>query len=628
MEGNTPLGGIALIVLGTLLGPAASAQRRPAPRKAPTTMPAQPAAVPGASAQAGIRYKGIWEPISYPDDVHFFDVFFATADEGWVAGGANETAGGLILHTTDAGDHWEVQYGDPESSERAINELRFLDQTHGWAVQRTGSASRLLHTRDGKQWIVAGTIDENHNDYMFTSEKTGVSLSKDVIKVTADGGRTWKPVFPCAAKIQVNGLWQNVACEWRRLQFLTPSVAYAVAKSYDAPTELFLAETADGGATWSMVTQELTGYPEDAFFVDANTGYVRVGSPDTGQVYKTTDGGQTWTGMAASPGRRMQFADPEVGWALLYRKVSFTTDGGNRWNSREYAFPAPGSAFSLPRRDRGYVVGEHGMIYRYRIVPVEYTAKGMIPAPLLSGMDPLLEKEVQQLASQVQQLAKDTGIPPMDFTQDTTGAGGASGFSGSAAPAFGSPADTTGGAFSQSTSSGFGGAPSYNASGATAGGAFPGAVAGCPNMSPAGSSASFGASAQPSTNYGVADATPATTAPGGFSQDTSTPATASTAAPPSGVSTGFVQDTATATTAFNSVSTTVPQFVSKYRNLNLMLAGFQMAAQMPASVQCLRQSFQALRNIKDPQSATAAVANIQGQVGGLVRLVRMAFQRH
>jgi photosystem II stability/assembly factor-like uncharacterized protein len=114
---------------------------------------------------------------------------------------------------------------------------------------------------------------------MFTSETMGIQLSADVIKITLDGGRTWKPVFPCAAKIQANGLWQNLTCEWRRLQFVTPSIAYAAAKSYDARTELFLAKTTDGGATWSMITQELTDYAEDAFFVDSNTGYVRVGYP-------------------------------------------------------------------------------------------------------------------------------------------------------------------------------------------------------------------------------------------------------------------------------------------------------------------------------------------------------------
>jgi hypothetical protein len=35
----------------------------------------------------------------------------------------------------------------------------------------------------------------------------------------------------------------------------------------------------------------------------------------------------------------------------------------------------------LVARDRGYAVGGHGMVYRYRVVPVDYAAKGMIAAP-------------------------------------------------------------------------------------------------------------------------------------------------------------------------------------------------------------------------------------------------------
>jgi hypothetical protein len=41
------------------------------------------------------------------------------------------------------------------------------------------------------------------------------------------------------------------------------------------------------------------------------------------------------------------------------------------------------NAFSLPARDRAYVVGDHGMVYRYRIVPIEYSAKGILDAPAM-----------------------------------------------------------------------------------------------------------------------------------------------------------------------------------------------------------------------------------------------------
>lgn len=584
---------------------------------------ASAAAVP---QQSQIKYKGIWEPVSYPDDIHFFDAFFVTADEGWVAGGANQIAGGIILHTTDGGNHWEIQYGDPQSSDRAVTDLRFLDASHGWAVQRTNGASRLLHTRDGKLWMAAGTINVNLRDYMFTSETKGVALSGNVIEATQDGGRTWRQAFPCTAKVQVNGLWQNVLCQWQRLQFVTPTVAYAIARSQAPSPILFLAKTTDEGASWAMGTQELTGDPGDAFFLDELTGYVRAGSPDTGQMFKTTDGGNTWTGMAAAPGKRIQFADPEVGWAVNYRKVSFTTDGGNHWNSREYPFPAMTWAFSLPRRDRGYVVGEHGMIYRYRIVPSEYVAKGMIPAPLLSGIESPLETQVQQLATQVQQLAKDAGVPPMDFTQDASLAGGATGLSSPGTNPSVPLASPNGTAFASGTTPSSTAAP-FNPSAMMASGSFAGSVPGCPAVGLAASNMSTASSARPTTSNVGTIAAPSPASSYGFTQDTASTPPANATVATTEISGQFVQDTSTANTTLTAVSTTVPQFVGQYRNLNLTLTGWQMAAQMPASVLCLKQSFQALKNVKDPQATMAAVTNIQSQVGGLVRMVRMAFQK-
>jgi len=79
----------------------------------------------------------------------------------------------------------------------------------------------------------------------------------------------------------------------------------------------------------------------------------------------------------------MQFVDSEVSWSFYYNKLSFTTNGGTRWTSRTFAFPTSPRAFSLPSRRRAYVVGDHGMIYRYSVVPIEYAAKGMIEAPMM-----------------------------------------------------------------------------------------------------------------------------------------------------------------------------------------------------------------------------------------------------
>jgi hypothetical protein len=69
---------------------------------------------------------------------------------------------------------------------------------------------------------------------------------------------------------------------------------------------------------------------------------------------------------------------------VRYRTMTYTVNGGKQWTSREISFPASVIASSLPRPDRGYVVGEHGMVYRYRVVPVDYAAKGMLAAPMMT----------------------------------------------------------------------------------------------------------------------------------------------------------------------------------------------------------------------------------------------------
>jgi hypothetical protein len=53
------------------------------------------------------------------------------------------------------------------------------------------------------------------------------------------------------------------------------------------------------------------------------------------------------------------------------------------WNLRDFNFPAKVEDYSLASSQRAYVVGEHGMIYRYRVVPIDYRAKGTLDAPVM-----------------------------------------------------------------------------------------------------------------------------------------------------------------------------------------------------------------------------------------------------
>ena len=329
-------------------------------------------------------FKAIWEPVNFKSDVKLFDVHFADEQTGWVVGGATEMAGGVILFTKDAGRTWEVQYGDPQSSDRAVSTVRFLDGKHGWAVQQTPLNARLLRTTDGQNWDQVGMIEQHYADLTFTSELDGVYLVGETIYRTQDGGKKWQPVSACKVQAEIDGLTKNIDCEFSAVHFPSAQVGYAAAGSVYLKDLFFVFKTTDGGASWSPSSiPGSEGAAKAIFFTDPHVGYVRTGYPDSGRLYRTTNGGQSWAGIGVSPGERMQFADPGVGWSFHYNRLSFTTNGGTRWTSRTFAFPASTRAFSFPSRQRAYVIGDHGMIYRYSVVPAGYSAKGMIEAPMM-----------------------------------------------------------------------------------------------------------------------------------------------------------------------------------------------------------------------------------------------------
>jgi photosystem II stability/assembly factor-like uncharacterized protein len=330
------------------------------------------------------NFKAIWEPVNFKGDVKLFDVHFTDEQTGWVVGGATEMDGGVILYTKDAGRTWEVQYGDPQSSDRAVSDVRFLDGKHGWAVQDTPLNARLLRTTDGQNWDQVGTIEHHFADLTFTSELEGTYLVSETIFRTQDGGKKWQPVSHCKVQAEIEGLTKNIDCEFSAVHFPSAQVGYVAAGSVYLKDLFFIFKTSDGGVNWkSSNVPGSEGAAKAIFFTDPNVGYVRTGYPDSGRLYRTTDGGQSWTGIGASPGNKMQFVDPEVGWSFHYNRLSFTINAGTRWTSRTFAFPASPRAFSFPSRRRAYVIGDHGMIYRYSVVPIDYSAKGMIEAPMM-----------------------------------------------------------------------------------------------------------------------------------------------------------------------------------------------------------------------------------------------------
>lgn len=351
---------------------------------------------PARMASEQNHFKGIFEPVNYGKDINLTDVFFVTPDVGWVSG-----AHATILKTTNGGTTWTPQLGgDPGSNEPEIGQLRFLDRTHGWAIQ---GGSRLLRTADGQKWEeVNGKFPPGVPvlDYAFTSANHGILLggNGDAFYVTNDGGQQWQTVIPCQLSVNVQGLAQTPNCHFIKLQMLSPSSGLALAWWSSTQDErLVIFRTDDAGAHWNFVVPDVKDSRyADAFFTDLKHG-VLVFNNDA-RTCVTNDGGKSWhilvSGNIALKGP-LRFADPEVGWVVGPSpdnsdtvRVSFSTDGGEHWKmSRNIAFPTGRTElkFAFARRDRAYVIGPHGMIYRYRVVPTTYTVAHMLEGPVMPG---------------------------------------------------------------------------------------------------------------------------------------------------------------------------------------------------------------------------------------------------
>jgi photosystem II stability/assembly factor-like uncharacterized protein len=339
----------------------------------------------GAAGGAKPKFKAIWEPVNVPEDLDLQSVFFVSADEGWVAGGNSAAEGGVIYHTKDGGTSWERQLGDPASSDRAYQQIWFANPKLGWATQQSSGPVNLLRTNDGATWLEVGALQPNYNDYRFVSANVGFAVhDADEILRTQDGGRRWQPVYKCAVKAEVEGLTRNVSCLFQKIDFPTPTVGYAMSREVGGGAGFVLAKTTDGGTTWtpSVILPGSNGYEGAIRFEGADAGVLRT---NDGRLFHTTDGGATWTGSSGKAALKSEidFANQNIAWAINYRTMTYTTNGGRSWTSREINFPTLVNAFSLVQPDRGYVVGEHGMVYRYRVVPVDYTSKGMLAAPAM-----------------------------------------------------------------------------------------------------------------------------------------------------------------------------------------------------------------------------------------------------
>jgi photosystem II stability/assembly factor-like uncharacterized protein len=288
-------------------------------------------------------YSQEWITVNEPfSESSFMDLFFIDAQKGWIA--ASE---GKIFHTTDGGINWSTQI---TGTDKDITKIFFIDENNGWAgtgnnLLGTTGGSIVRTTDGGNNWTeisyahLKPTVGFTYCDgLLFTDINNGYIVAgktrANYIIKTTDGGLTW------AVK---DSLIATTALRWYDIAF---NGQKGIVGGNKKDIQKY---TTDGGETWI-----LSAPVNDAFFKDiramnwlSDTDIIALGEGNEFQgvplpVYRSTDAGLTWIKKTQSPVnsyervRDLHFFNSLEGLAVgsngfslpfLYR----TSDGGETW---------------------------------------------------------------------------------------------------------------------------------------------------------------------------------------------------------------------------------------------------------------------------------------------------------
>ena len=179
--------------------------------------------------------------------------------------------------------------------------------------------------------------------FHLLSEDQGWVVFKNQLYWTSDGGSSWNLI-----SASISGL-SNIAA----VDFIDHNEGRVLMVSAGGGDPIYsLARTHNGGMTWETLTLvlfspgDINASSSDIFmqWLDPQTGWLVIQRAtginfSIGSLFRTNDGGQTWTQLNIPIGEQVAFTTPQIGWVAggaagdeLYR----TMDGGATWISQAF----------------------------------------------------------------------------------------------------------------------------------------------------------------------------------------------------------------------------------------------------------------------------------------------------
>lgn len=185
-----------------------------------------------------------------------------------------------------------------------------------------------------------------------------------------------------SALMQASAQWNriyNVPLQMRGISFPDKDTGY-ICGAYEGPK---LMKSTTGGYTWEDITGSFSAQIYSVHFITPSRGVLYCSDPYNPGIYKTTDGGSTWSFIYFSPPYiwSFSFVSPTVGYAfpgvMEYAYCAKTTDGGDTWTQIS-SLTTTGLGLGIwdshfPNATRGYFVTDEGSVYKSTNAGVNWT---------------------------------------------------------------------------------------------------------------------------------------------------------------------------------------------------------------------------------------------------------------
>jgi hypothetical protein len=261
----------------------------------------------------------------------------------------------VLSRSTDQGKSWD-QRGLPARAQGRLS-ISFINDHEGWLLapgqpetQCTGAGAVVWYTTGRGRWGPVSSVQSTQpkdsgiayaqcKEYLYFYDSTHGFLTawddnhRPTIYRTADGGMTWAGSTlqdPPGFKTSPGGFTLRAGM-FKRFGSTLYVEAWGI-QGGESPARQYMFRSTDGGATWSWLTK----IPSRYIAMVTESRWLQLIAP--GHSMESTNSGQQWHRYASDfstdtpvGGPEVVFADSQVGYAEGRGQLQRTIDGGLHW---------------------------------------------------------------------------------------------------------------------------------------------------------------------------------------------------------------------------------------------------------------------------------------------------------